>query len=54
MIAYLGGAPYPIFELLILHIILFFVTAIYFGLNYEVTDIEPRFDREEVEEVRGP
>lgn len=53
MIAYLGGAPYPIFELLLLHIVLFFATAIYFGLNYEVTDVEARLDREEAEEVRG-
>lgn len=53
MMQFLGGTPYPVFEVLILLAVLFFATSIYFGLNYETLDLKES-ERREPEEVSEP
>ena len=38
IIAYLGGAPYPVFEAFVLLTVILVVSGLYFGFNYEVNE----------------
>lgn len=40
IIPYLGGAPYPVFESLILLSMVTIASAVYFGLNFSVEEPE--------------
>lgn len=38
-VQYIGGTPQPVFETLIVLVVMFFLTSIYFGKKYSTTDV---------------